>query len=165
MTDWVANTPVALEVQRRFRRFLRTFTDDKGQRVYMQRIEAMVLGECGRVGGRVGGCPCRGAAAARGCTFTSDTGSTSPIPPRPPPKPKTANRQSLEVTYGDLITSNGCQILAVFVADAPRPVLALFDRAATDLVHQLYEQYSAIHNEVFVRFTRLPVDDKIRDLR
>lgn len=45
VTDWVANTPVALEVQRRFRRFLRTFTDDKGQRVYMQRIEAMVLGE------------------------------------------------------------------------------------------------------------------------
>jgi len=69
------------------------------------------------------------------------------------------------VTYGDLIAFNGCQILAVFVADAPRPVLALFDRAATDLVHALYEQYSAIHNEVFVRFTRLPVDDKIRDLR
>jgi hypothetical protein len=45
VTDWVANAPVALEVQRRFRRFLRTFTDDKGQRVYMQRIEAMVLGE------------------------------------------------------------------------------------------------------------------------
>lgn len=119
VTDWVANAPVAIEVQRRFRRFLRTFTDDKGQRVYMQRIEAMVL----------------------------------------------ANRQSLEVAYGDLIASPGCQILAVFVADAPRPVLALFDRAATDLVHSLYEQYSAIRNDVFVRFTRLPVDDKIRDLR
>ncbi|KAI8464621.1 MAG: MCM2/3/5 family-domain-containing protein [Monoraphidium minutum] len=119
VSDWVANAPVAAEVQRRFRRFLRGFQDDKGQRVYMQRIEAMVL----------------------------------------------ANRQSLEVAYGDLIAFPNCQILAVFVADAPRPVLELFNDAARDLVHTLYEQYSAIHNDVFVRFTRLPVDDKIRDLR
>ncbi|KIZ00062.1 hypothetical protein MNEG_7903 [Monoraphidium neglectum] len=53
VTDWVANPPVAAEVQRRFRRFLRQFQDDKGQRVYLQRIEAMVLGEGGGKRGRV----------------------------------------------------------------------------------------------------------------
>jgi hypothetical protein len=47
VADWVANGPVAAEVQRRFRRFLRTFTDERGQRVYMQRIEQMVLGAFG----------------------------------------------------------------------------------------------------------------------
>lgn len=43
-SDWLANQPIADGVKRRFQHFLRTYTDDRGQRVYGQRIENMVAG-------------------------------------------------------------------------------------------------------------------------
>lgn len=49
--EWLDNEPVAREVRRCFRRFLRTFADEHGERLYMRAMENMVLGE--RRGGGV----------------------------------------------------------------------------------------------------------------
>ncbi|WIA33492.1 hypothetical protein OEZ86_006619 [Tetradesmus obliquus] len=41
--EWLDNEPVAREVRRCFRRFLRTFADEHGERLYMRAMENMVL--------------------------------------------------------------------------------------------------------------------------
>jgi hypothetical protein len=49
VNEWLDNEPVAHEVRRQFRKFLRTFKDDNGERLYMRVMENMVLGEWGCV--------------------------------------------------------------------------------------------------------------------
>ena len=78
-----------------------------------------------------------------------------------------ANKQSLEVSWKDLIIAQAlnCRCVAVWLADAPRPMLKLVNEAASALVADWYPEYANIHADIFVRFTDLPVDDNIRDLR
>lgn len=99
---------------------------------------------------------------------------THPPLPHPPPfnntnqtttTNNTANKQSLEVSWADLANADLCRSVAVWLADAPRPLLTLLDEALRGAVSQRYPEYRAIHEELFVRFTGLPVDDNIRDLR
>lgn len=45
VTEWLDNEPVAAEVKRQFRKFLRTFRDEHGDKYYTRVIENMVLGE------------------------------------------------------------------------------------------------------------------------
>jgi hypothetical protein len=45
VNEWLDNEPVAQEVRRQFRKFLRTFKDDNGEKLYMRVMENMVLGE------------------------------------------------------------------------------------------------------------------------
>jgi hypothetical protein len=45
VTEWLQNEPVQGEIRRQFKRFLRTFKDDNGDRLYVRVIENMVLGE------------------------------------------------------------------------------------------------------------------------
>jgi len=45
-SEIVASEPVAAAVRKRFRRFLRTFADEKGEVIYPQQIERMVQGAC-----------------------------------------------------------------------------------------------------------------------
>ncbi|KAK3286195.1 hypothetical protein CYMTET_6236 [Cymbomonas tetramitiformis] len=73
------------------------------------------------------------------------------------------NYQSLEVSY--LHLSEAEPDLAIWVADAPADMLPLFNQVATDVTMRLYNEYSQIHKEIFVRLKELPVDDKIRDIR
>ncbi|KAF6250945.1 minichromosome maintenance protein 2 [Scenedesmus sp. NREL 46B-D3] len=43
VNEWLDNEPVANEVRRQFRKFLRTFKDDNGEALYMRVMENMVL--------------------------------------------------------------------------------------------------------------------------
>lgn len=46
VTEWLENGPVAAEIKRKFKKFLRTFTDDQGNKHYARVLEDMVLGAC-----------------------------------------------------------------------------------------------------------------------
>ena len=74
-----------------------------------------------------------------------------------------ANLQSLEVSYIHL--SREAPILAIWVADAPKGMLKHFHEVAQEAVLEEFEDYAAIHDEVWVRVTDLPVSDSLRDLR
>ena len=73
------------------------------------------------------------------------------------------NEQSLEVSY--LHLSSFEPILAIWVADAPAQMLPLFHEAARAEVLTRFGAYEAIHRDVFVRITDLPISDAIRDIR
>lgn len=45
VTEWLQNEPVQGEIRRQFKKFLRTFKDENGDRLYVRVIENMVLGE------------------------------------------------------------------------------------------------------------------------
>jgi hypothetical protein len=52
VNEWLDNEPVRTAVRKQFRKFLRTFKDDNGERLYMRVMENMVLGEwlsCGSI--------------------------------------------------------------------------------------------------------------------
>ena len=74
-----------------------------------------------------------------------------------------ANRQSLEVNYFHL--SQYVPILAVWVADEPKIMLEYFHGVARQVVLSRFENYSQIHDQIFVRITNLPINDAIRDIR
>ena len=74
-----------------------------------------------------------------------------------------ANAESLVVSYTHLCTEH--PVLAIFVADAPTEVLAIFDRAAKQVVQQSFPAYEQIRPEIHVRIAGLPVLDHIRDIR
>jgi DNA replication licensing factor MCM2 len=57
-------------------------------------------------------------------------------------------------------------VLAIWVADAPAQVLPIFhDVARAEVLKRFGGAYNAIHAELFVRITDLPIEDAIRDLQ
>uniref|UniRef100_A0A7S3D6T3 DNA replication licensing factor MCM2 n=1 Tax=Palpitomonas bilix TaxID=652834 RepID=A0A7S3D6T3_9EUKA len=74
-----------------------------------------------------------------------------------------ANKQSLEVSYAHL--SRGAPIMAIWLADAPRPILEIFEEVAWKVVTHYFPNYESVHPHIYVRFTDLPIADKLRDLR
>uniref|UniRef100_A0A7S3F779 DNA replication licensing factor MCM2 n=1 Tax=Prasinoderma singulare TaxID=676789 RepID=A0A7S3F779_9VIRI len=73
------------------------------------------------------------------------------------------NSQSLEVNYVHL--SQEEPLLAIWVADAPQPMLEIFNEVAQDVVLEKFPDYGRIAPEIFVRITGLPILDSIRDIR
>lgn len=55
--------------------------------------------------------------------------------------------------------------LAIWLADMPRPILALFDEVARQVVRERYPNYWMIHEDIYVRIHHLPIPDSLRDLR
>lgn len=188
VTEWLQNEPVQGEIRRQFKKFLRTFKDDNGDRLYVRVIENMVLGErqgravmgaglklrqgCStgedwRLADKVLMASWRGAATML-CMFESYWCCAAAersrcvvlIPPAP-----TANKQSLEVDWRHMHLMPGMRPVAAACADAPREVLRLLDVAAAEAVFDAYPEYEEIHQDIHVRITGLPVDDSIRDLR
>ena len=74
-----------------------------------------------------------------------------------------SNGASLEVSYHDLATRE--PMLAIWVADAPADMLELFNETAKAEALKLYPAYEAIAKDIFVRITKLPIVDQIRDIR
>jgi len=74
-----------------------------------------------------------------------------------------ANSCTLEVSYADL--SNEHPVLGLWVADAPRETLALFDAEVLRVVCHFYKGYDKIVPYIFVRISGLPILDQLRDLR
>mmetsp|Transcript_9781 Transcript_9781/g.34428 ORF Transcript_9781/g.34428 Transcript_9781/m.34428 type:complete len:900 (+) Transcript_9781:156-2855(+) len=75
------------------------------------------------------------------------------------------NLASFEVSFPAL--SAAVPILAIWVADAPRDILEIFDEVANELVlsSELFPAYATIQDEVHVRIRDLPILDNLRDLR
>uniref|UniRef100_A0A914V690 DNA replication licensing factor MCM2 n=1 Tax=Plectus sambesii TaxID=2011161 RepID=A0A914V690_9BILA len=76
-----------------------------------------------------------------------------------------ANGESLLVEYDDLAHETGEQNICYFLPEAPVEVLACLDRAATDVVNNMYPHYKRIAPEIHVRIKGLPVEEEICKLR
>ncbi|EFO84311.1 hypothetical protein GCK72_003727 [Caenorhabditis remanei] len=75
------------------------------------------------------------------------------------------NKESLEVSFTDLSDENGEQNISYFLPEAPNEMLAIMDRAATDVVMNMYPFYTRVCSEIKVRISQLPVEEDIRMLR
>mmetsp|Transcript_26843 Transcript_26843/g.82571 ORF Transcript_26843/g.82571 Transcript_26843/m.82571 type:complete len:573 (-) Transcript_26843:1087-2805(-) len=75
------------------------------------------------------------------------------------------NLASFEVSYQSL--SSNAPILAIWVADAPRDIIEIFDEVANELVlsSEYFPDYGKIRDEIHVRISDLPIVDTLRDLR
>lgn len=73
------------------------------------------------------------------------------------------NRQSLEVSYTHLAEYKAA--LALWLADAPSELVAIFNKGLQEVVASLYVDYRNIHEELYVRMTDLPVVESLRELR
>ena len=73
------------------------------------------------------------------------------------------NLQSLPVSYS-LIASRE-QALALFLPEAPKEVLDIFNEAAKEIILVMYPEYYKIHEQIFVRITGLPLVEDLRSLR
>ncbi|KAJ2799599.1 MCM DNA helicase complex subunit [Coemansia guatemalensis] len=74
-----------------------------------------------------------------------------------------ANAESLEVTYAHLARAR--PLLAYFLANAPREMLAIMDDVAMDAVLTMFPDYARIRPEIHVRVSELPTTCSLRDLR
>jgi DNA replication licensing factor MCM2 len=74
-----------------------------------------------------------------------------------------ANDQSLQVSY--LHLSRSAPLLAIWLADAPKDMLNIFNEVSRDVVLQQFADYKEIHDQIFVRITDLPIRDNLRELR
>ena len=74
-----------------------------------------------------------------------------------------SNLSSFQVSYMHLMEAE--PVLAVWVVDAPKDMLDVLNEAATRHTLMLFPSYHAIHKEIHVRITFLPILDSLRDLR
>ncbi|BFG30926.1 hypothetical protein CerSpe_172020 [Prunus speciosa] len=74
-----------------------------------------------------------------------------------------ANKCSLEIDYKQFIGTH--PNIAIWLADAPQPVLEVMEDVAKNVVFSLHPNYKRIHQKIYVRITNLPVYDQIRNIR
>ncbi|KAJ2102462.1 MCM DNA helicase complex subunit, partial [Coemansia sp. RSA 922] len=74
-----------------------------------------------------------------------------------------ANGESLEVAYAHLARAR--PVLAFFLANAPREMLAIMDDVAMDAVLAMFPGYARIRGAINVRVQGLPTTCSLRDLR
>jgi len=73
------------------------------------------------------------------------------------------NKQSFEVNFTDLASKS--PNLAIWLAEEPTHMLPILNTVASEIVQEIYPDYTDFHQEIFVRITELPVEDKVRELR
>ncbi|TYK10676.1 DNA replication licensing factor MCM2 [Cucumis melo var. makuwa] len=74
-----------------------------------------------------------------------------------------ANRCSLEIDYKQFIFVH--PNIAIWLADAPQPVLEVMEDVAKKVVFDIHPNYKNIHQKIYVRINNLPVYDQIRNIR
>ncbi|KAL6286410.1 hypothetical protein ACE6H2_010800 [Prunus campanulata] len=74
-----------------------------------------------------------------------------------------ANKCSLEIDYKQFIGTH--LNIAIWLADAPQPVLEVMEDVAKNVVFSLHPNYKRIHQKIYVRITNLPVYVQIRNIR
>ena len=56
--------------------------------------------------------------------------------------------------------------LAIWLAEEPSNMLPILNTVASDIVQEIYPDYTEqFHQEIYVRISELPVEDKLRELR
>jgi DNA replication licensing factor MCM2 len=73
------------------------------------------------------------------------------------------NKQSLHVNFPHL--SQKIPTLAIWVAEEPTHLLPILDSVASSVVEELFPEYKQVHEKIFVRIMRMPIEDNLRDLR
>ncbi|KAI3947599.1 hypothetical protein MKW92_027181 [Papaver armeniacum] len=74
-----------------------------------------------------------------------------------------ANKCSLEIDYKQFIFTH--PNIAIWLAEAPQPVLQVMEDAAKSVIFNLYPNYKNIHRKIYLRITNFPVYDQIRNIR
>ncbi|KAI4373741.1 hypothetical protein MLD38_011827 [Melastoma candidum] len=69
----------------------------------------------------------------------------------------------LEVDYKQFIYVH--PNIAIWLADAPQPVLEVMEEVAERVIFNLHEKFRNIHRKIYVRITNLPVYDQICNIR
>lgn len=83
-----------------------------------------------------------------------------PCPPHPTPA---ANSASLELDYLDL--AGAMPVVAIWLADLPREVLPILHETAKEVALEEFEDFSNVHEGIYVRVSNIPIAESIRDLR
>ena len=73
------------------------------------------------------------------------------------------NKQSFEVNFTDLASKR--PTLAIWLAEEPTHMLPILNTVASEIVQEIYPDYTDFHQEIYVRINDLPVEDKLRELR
>ncbi|KAK2946594.1 putative DNA replication licensing factor MCM2 [Blattamonas nauphoetae] len=73
------------------------------------------------------------------------------------------NKSSIEVRYDHLYQFSDA--LALFLLEAPKHILAIFDDAATHVVMLRYKNYELIASQINVRISNLVIEDPLATLR
>ena len=73
------------------------------------------------------------------------------------------NKQSFEVNFTDLAGKQ--PTLAIWLAEEPTHMLPILNTVASDIVQEIYPDYTDLHQEIYVRMSELPVEDRLRELR
>lgn len=73
------------------------------------------------------------------------------------------NRQTLTVNFRHFAQIE--PTVATWLADAPTPILAIYDQVATELTFTIFQEYPRVHPEIFVRIAEFPILDHLRDIR
>eukprot|EP00934_Nitzschia_sp_Nitz4_P006353 Nitzschia sp. Nitz4//scaffold46_size129759//88941//92009//NITZ4_003514-RA/size129759-processed-gene-0.75-mRNA-1//-1//CDS//3329552634//6343//frame0 len=74
-----------------------------------------------------------------------------------------SNLSALQVSYVHL--SSAEPLLGLWLAEAPKDMLDVLNEAATRHTLMMFPSYGAIHKEIHVRISEVPIVDSIRDLR
>lgn len=74
------------------------------------------------------------------------------------------NDMSFQLSY-DHLSRVYDSVLALWLVDAPDPMIELLEEAANYFTFKLYPQYRKVHAHIFVRVCDLPLCDPIRDFR
>ncbi|KAI3912274.1 hypothetical protein MKW92_008221 [Papaver armeniacum] len=74
-----------------------------------------------------------------------------------------ANKCSLEIDYKQFIFTH--PNIAIWLAEAPQPVIQVMEDAAKSVIFNLYPNYKNIHEKIYLRITNFPVYDQIRNIR
>ena len=69
----------------------------------------------------------------------------------------------MQISY--LFLTHHTPILAMWLADVPKPLLEIFDDVARAVVALRNPDYHLIHPDIHVRVTHLPIHDNLRELR
>ncbi|KAG5500413.1 hypothetical protein JKF63_03506 [Porcisia hertigi] len=74
------------------------------------------------------------------------------------------NEKSFQLCY-DHLSRVYDSVLALWLVDAPDPMIELLEEAANYFTFKLYPLYRKVHSHIFVRICDLPLCDPIRDFR
>lgn len=137
VSEWVSLLAPRTEILNRFKNFIRTYTDSKGNAIYKEKLRHM----------------CEGITKMD-VRFIKVSLIFFVI---------LENKSSFELDYNKLASVE--HVLAYFLPEAPLEMLAIFDEATKEIVLAMFPQYERIAKEIHVRITDLPLVEDIRSLR
>uniref|UniRef100_A0A7S2EDJ0 DNA replication licensing factor MCM2 n=1 Tax=Ditylum brightwellii TaxID=49249 RepID=A0A7S2EDJ0_9STRA len=142
LREWIAQDRTRREIQRKFRRFMETFTEDDDDDLDENNEELMEDGTLKP----------KKRKKRKNALYEMRIRAMC-----------AANASSLEISYLHLMSRE--PTLAIWIVDAPRDLLDVLRETATRHTLRLFPGFASIHDEVHVRIADIPILDSLRDLR